>query len=249
MKKLFCFTVVCILLLTSCKFENVTFNDGRRIEPSDNIVKKKYKLSEFDQIDVDVIANVKFIQTKSSDYRVVLSCPDNYVELFSFEVEGGKKELDIEFVRGNVNIDAKHVDVTVFAPALRKIENSGVASVEVDRLKGDRLKVENSGVGSVYIFGLQMADVEADCSGVGSMELGGEADRVELDCSGVGSIKAERLKAKSVKADVSGVGGVRCYASESIEGDVSGVGSLNYGGNPPHKQLRKSGVGGISEIK
>ena len=56
------------------------------------------------------------------------------------------------------------------------------------------------------------------------------------------------LKAKSVKADVSGVGGIRCYASERIDGRVSGVGSLKYGGNPQEKQLKRDGVGGISEI-
>ena len=81
-----------------------------------------------------------------------------------------------------------------------------------------------------------------------SAELKGVADRAELDCSGVGSIKGDGLKAKSVKADVSGVGGIRCYASERIDGRVSGVGSLKYGGNPQEKQLKRDGVGGISEI-
>lgn len=246
MKKLMFLPFACsLLLLASCKIE---LNGGRKIEPSATIVKNEYKLSAFDQIDVDVTANVKFIQGGEGDYRVVLSCPDNYVELFTFEVEKGKNELEIEFIHGNVNIEAKDVDITVYAPTLHKLENSGVASVEIDRLKGDRLKVENSGVGTLYLSGLQLADLEAECSGVGNIELSGEIGRAEFDCSGVGSIKAESLKAKSVKADVSGVGGISCFASEDIDGDVSGVGSLKYGGNPHEKKLKRSGIGDISEI-
>ena len=194
------------------------------------------------------MANVQYIQGKANDYRVVLSCPDNYVELFSFEVERGQNELDIEFTRRKINIEAKHVDITIYAPTLSKLENSGIASVEIDRLKTDRLKVVNSGVGTLYLSGLQLMDLDANCSGVGNVELNGEVNRAELVCGGVGSIKGERLKAKAVKAEVSGVGGISCYASETIEGEVSGVGALKYAGNPQAKSLKRTGVGGISEI-
>lgn len=244
MKKSVFFALLCTVLLSSCKIE---INNGTRIEPSGNIVKNEYQMDAFDQVEVDLIANVKFVQSKDSDYRVVMSCPDNYVELIGFGVENDG-ELEVHFLRDNINIDAQNVDITIYAPALRKLENSGLASVEVDRLKGDRLEVENSGVGGIYLSGLQLVDIVAECSGVGGMELSGEVDRAKLECSGVGSIKAADLKAKSVKGEVSGVGGISCYASESIEAEVSGVGSLKYGGKPHHNHLQRSGVGEITEL-
>lgn len=235
------------LVLASCKFERIaSLNDGRMIEPSSNIVKNEYRLSAFDQVDIDVVANVKFIQGSEGDYRVVLSCPENYVELFQFDVDG--TELGVEFTRDRVNIEAKHVDITIYAPTLRQLENGGVASVEVDRLTTDRLEVENSGVGSLYLSGLTVRQMDAECSGVGNVELSGTADEARLECSGVGSIKAERLTAKAVRADVSGVGGVSCHATESIDADVSGVGSLRYGGKPQRKNLNRTGVGKITEM-
>lgn len=236
-----------VLLFTACKFENVSFNSGNRIEPSSKIVKNEYTVAAFDQMDVNVIANLKFIQSKDGDYRVVLSCPDNYVDLFKFEVEDDG-ELEIGFKRNNVNIEARNVDITVYSPKLKKLENSGVSSIEIDRLKGDRLEVENSGLGTLYISELQFADVDVECSGVGSIEIGGQCGYAELDCSGVGSIKAEPLKSKAVKAEVSGVGGIVCTATESIRGYVSGVGSLKYGGKPQDKELKRTGVGDISEL-
>ena len=236
-------SALCCLLLTSCK---INIGEGLKIEPSSRIVKNEYQQPEFDQIDVDVIANVKFIQSKDNDHRVVLSCPDNYVDLFRFEVENG--ELGIGFARQSVNIEARNVDITIYSPTLNKLESSGVASIEIDKLKTDRLDLENSGVGTLYLSGLTVDQLEAECSGVGNMELSGMANIVTLECSGVGSIKAESLKAKTVKAEVSGVGGIRCYASESIDGEVSGVGSLKYDGHPEKKNLKRTGVGGISEF-
>ncbi|MBQ8487106.1 MAG: DUF2807 domain-containing protein [Prevotella sp.] len=237
---------LCTLLLTACKFDSVNFGDGRKIHPSSQIVKNEYRQPAFDKLDIDVVANVKFIQSDSNDYRVVLSCPDNYVELFKFETEGS--ELNVKFSRDNVNIEGEHVDVTVYSPRLRSLDNSGVASVEVSRLTTDKLEVENSGVGTLYLSGLTVNQLEAECSGVGNIELSGQTGRAELECSGVGSIKAENLKAQAVKAEVSGVGGIRCHATERIDGEVSGVGSLKYGGKPQQKQLRRSGLGEIAEL-
>lgn len=246
MKRILFLSVLCTLLLTACKFENMSFGSGKKIEPSSHVVKNEYRQPAFDKVEVDVIANVKFIQGDSNDYRVVLSCPDNYVDLFKFEVENG--ELEVTFVRDNVNIEARNVDVVVYAPTLRQLENGGVASVEVDRLRADRLEVENSGVGSMYLSGLQVASIDVECSGVGSVELGGVAGSAELECSGVGKIKALQLEAKSVRAEVSGVGGIDCYASERIDGEVSGVGSLRYAGKPQQRKLDRTGVGHINEI-
>lgn len=246
MKQSLLLTALCSLLLASCRLSSVNFGDGKKLEPSQQIVKRESVMKPFDKIDVDVVANVKFIQTDTAVFRVVLSCPDNYVDLFRFEVDGG--ELEVAFTRDNVNIEPANVDITIYAPSLRSLENSGVASVEIDRLRAERLEIDNSGVGSLYLSGLAVGDLEADCSGVGSIELAGSADRVVLDCSGVGSIKAAALKGRVVKADVSGVGGVSCYASERIDGEVSGVGSLSYGGSPCQKQFRRDGVGKISEL-
>lgn len=244
MKKSMFLALVCTVLMTSCKIE---LNPPTIIEPSSNIVKNEYKLKSFDELEVDLTANVKFIQSKDKDCRVVLSCPDNYVELIGFD-QHDAGELKIHFLRNNVNIHAEHVDITVYAPNLKRLENSGVASLEIDKLNSYELEVENSGVGGIYLSGLEIKDLDVECSGVGGIELAGVAQRVDYDCSGVGSIKAGELKAIHVKAEVSGVGGITCYAKESIQGEVSGVGSLKYGGAPKDKELKRSGVGDITEF-
>lgn len=235
-------------LLASCNLDKkMTINIGSNtIEPSGTIVKKELRQKPFSKIDVDVIANVKFIQSETDDYRVVMSVPENYVELFKIEVDND--ELEIDFTRDNINIDAKNVDLTIYAPTLNKLENDGVASVEIDRLNTGQLEVDNSGVGSIYLRGLTVDRLEADCSGVGNIELGGTANTAQLECSGVGSIKAKDLKAKSVRGEVSGVGGITCFAEEELDADVSGVGALKYYGDPKEVRKNRSGVGAITKM-
>ena len=244
MKKIVVLALLSIVFLASCKID---MNGWNKIEPSKNIVKNEYKMDSFDQMEVDLVANVKFIQGKEGDYRVVLSCPDNYVDLIGFDVNSAG-ELEVHFAKDNVNIDAEHVDITVYAPGLKRLENCGVASVEIDKLNAYEFEVENSGVGSIYLSGLEVKSLEAECSGVGGIQLAGVAQSVDLECSGVGSIKGDNLKAKTVKAEVSGVGGISCYASDRIEGEVSGVGSLKYGGQPGEKVLKRDGIGEIVEL-
>lgn len=246
MKKSFLFICLCSLLLSACHIGDIKINGGAMIEPSENIVKKEYPLKNFDKIDIDVMANVKFIQSTDGKSRVVLSAPENYVELFSFEVDGS--ELEATHTRSGINLDTEHVDVTIYSPTLKSLENDGLAVIEMTHLKTDRLEVDNTGVGSMYLTGLDVKELMVDCSGVGSIELGGKADKAELECSGVGSIEAQQLKAKSVRGEVSGVGGIKCYAIERIDAEVSGVGSLEYGGSPKDKRFERTGVGSINAL-
>ena len=116
----------------------------------------------------------------------------------------------------------------MYTSDLIKIQNSGAANINMEKLDTDQMEILNSGVGSITISGI--------------------ADNVELTTSGVGSINASYLKALNVKARVSGVGSIECYASEKIEGRVSGVGSLRYAGNPKVKDTNRTGVGSISEM-
>ena len=201
------FLVVSVLVLTSCKIDVGNWGNGERIEPSNEIVTKTYKLSPFEEV-------------------IELTAPENYIEFYSFESKGNK--LDIGFKKRNINIDGTKNKIKVYTNDLIKIQNSGAASIRMDKLDTDKLTVVNSGVGEIRVAGI--------------------TDDADLINSGVGSIVADNLKALNVKANVSGVGSISCYASEKLDGNVSGVGSLKYAGHPKHLEKRRTGVGSISEM-
>ena len=241
-KMMVCGLVSTLLLFTSC----MEFKVSRGMKPSETIADKELKMSAFDRVELDAMGHVKIVQSETNDYRVVLSAPDNYLELFSFEVNDGKLEMD--FAESVNNLEVKDVNITIFTPRLVQVENEGLCTLTIDSLRSGLLKVENSGVGAMKLRGLRVEKIAVDCSGVGGISLAGVARWANLECSGVGGIDAKNLRARRVKAEVSGVGGLDCYASDSLKASVSGVGALKYAGNPRVKKLDESGVGKISAI-
>lgn len=231
-----------LFLFTSC----IDLKMSSSLKPSETIAKKEMKMSPFDKVELDAMGHVKIVQSQNNDFRVVLSAPENYLDLYTFDVDKGELEMDI--LNSANNLDVSNVNITIYTPKLSKVDNEGLCFVTIDSLKSKQLKVENSGVGTMKLHGLKIEKVSVECSGVGGISLSGIATWVNLDCSGVGSINAKDLKARRVKGDVSGVGGIDCYATDSLKASVSGVGSLKYAGNPYEKIFNESGVGKISEL-
>ncbi|MBQ9216142.1 MAG: DUF2807 domain-containing protein [Prevotella sp.] len=233
-----------VIALSSC---SINVNGLNKIKPSDNIVKKEYKLDKFNEVTTHVVGNIKLIQSEEKDGLVELSAPENYIELFSIKSKGEK--LEISYAKNNLNLEGKNVNITVYTSDLLKIKNSGVASISLDSLDTDELDVENSGVGTIKLNKIQADKISVKCSGVGDIAIDGVTQEADLTCSGVGNIKAQGLKANKANANVSGVGGITCYASEYLDGKVTGVGSLRYDGHPKEKKLNKPGfTGNISEL-
>jgi hypothetical protein len=204
-------------------------------------------MESFSKVDIDLVAKVKFVQSADGDYRVMLKCPDNYVDLFKFEVDDDK--LKAGFTKRMHNgIEASDVSIIICSPTLLELDCEGIATIVIDSLNTPSFKLESEGVGNINISGLTTEMLKVESNGVGSIELKGKSQRAILNCDGVGSIKAEELLASDVKAAVNGVGSISCYVSERIKAEVNGVGSLTYGGQPKTKEVSRNGVGKISEL-
>ncbi len=233
------------LCCTSCFRMNL---GSRQLKPSENIVKKEHRLSAFSKIDLDVVARVKVVQSRGDDYRVVLRCPENYVDLFDFKVDDGELEVRLADDFRRVEMDYKDVGIVVCTPTLERLENDGTGSIEIDSLTTRTLHLDTEGVGSIKVRRLHAEALIVESDGVGNIELEGRARQVSLESNGVGSIDAARLTADDVKAVVNGVGSIECFATQRLKGDLNGVGSLKYGGHPQQKKLNDNGIGKISEM-
>jgi len=234
-----------LVCCTSCV--KVNLGEMRKLKPSDNIVKNEYQMKAFSKIDIDLVAKVKFMQSADGDYRVLLRCPDNYVDLFNFEVEGD--ELELNFAENlHKSIEAKDVAIIICSPTLLEINSEGLGSLTIDSLRTPSLNIDSEGVCNILIKGLNTETLTVESNGVGNIKLNGVAKTVSFNSEGVGSINAEELKAEAVQAEVNGVGSITCFASERIRGEINGVGSLKYGGNPENKQLQRNGIGKITEL-
>ena len=113
MKKTVLMMVSVIIALTSC---SINVNGLNKIKPSDNIVKKEYKLNKFNEVTSRVVGNIILVQSEEKDGLVELSAPENYIELFSIKSKGEK--LDISYEKNNLNLEGKNINITVYTSDL-----------------------------------------------------------------------------------------------------------------------------------
>ena len=235
------------VLLFSVSSCTVRWGDGGKvIEPSEKIVKKKYRFDAFEKVVSQIVGTILLIQSSDGRSEVALSAPENYISYFEFKNNDG--ELVLKYSTNNIALKMDSVRLIVYSPKFTEISNKGAAEIMLDRLKINELEIKNSGVGTFDLKNLDVHELEVSCTGVGNIKLSGTAEQAEYKCSGVGKIDAQDVKAKRVEASVSGVGGIDCYASESLEGNVTGVGGLKYAGHPQNKNLKHSVVGSITEL-
>jgi hypothetical protein len=114
-------------------------------------------------------------------------------------------------------------------------------AVEVKRLE----KLDISGVGSVEVRDIQGERLSVSVDGVGSMTIAGRVDVLDLTLSGVGSFNGEELMTKQATVRNTGVGSAVVNVSEQLDATASGVGSIEYIGSP---QVRES-VDGVGRVK
>ena len=74
--------IFCVAALSSCVEVNMS-SEGKKIKPSSNFKTVEYQQKAFHEIDLNIVATVEFVQGNES--KVVLTAPDNYIELFKFE--------------------------------------------------------------------------------------------------------------------------------------------------------------------
>jgi len=236
--KLLSVTLLLVGLLTGCTVL------GDSIKPSKNYITRKYKVKEFNKIDVSTVGDVFFSQSTDGTTSVQIYGPDNIIALMQVEVKDNTLILNTE--KHNKIRNLKKMKITISSPALIGLYFKGVGDISIeDSLVTSDLEIESKGVGNVKVHSVQCEELKVSSMGVGNVELQGLAKEAFFASKGVGDIEAVNLKAQSVEASSQGVGNISCYATESLSASVKGVGSINYKGMPKEKNFNKGGIGTI----
>lgn len=209
-----------------------------------NFVTRTYKVSEFDKIDISLVADMYYIQSSDGTSSVKAYGPDNVISLIEASIKNNtlylsaKKKLSAR--------KGEKIIITVSSPQLHSIKSTGVGDMFIeDVIESSSLELKNQGVGNIVAKDIKCDNLTVISSGVGHVRLKGRAVNASFVCDGVGNIDAEALKGENVKASARGVGNISCYAVNSIDAQVGGIGNITYWGNPKGKKLTKSGIGSI----
>jgi hypothetical protein len=178
------------------------------------------ELASYAGIQLEAPAEVSYA-AGSSPAQLSVSAPENILPLLKTTVEGEQLVIRLE---GCISLD-EPIMISASGPPLSSLCVSGSGRIGASGLSGDSLRVKVSGSGQVFASG-QIGTVRVDVSGSGDVDLSG-------------------LKASELDASVAGSGSVHAHAFESARVDVSGSGSVRVEGNPPRRDVGRSGSGQV----
>lgn len=231
--------VLCIGLTTASCGKGKVFG----IKGKGTNVKQSRSLSNFDQLELSIDADVYYVQ--DSEYSVEISAQSNVLSYLKTEVKDN--ELEIEFER-NVFSHSK-ITITVHAPNIREFEINGSGRIEAQQaVTAGSLKLEVNGSGDMVFNGLTASFLEAEIEGSGNVKISsGTVDHEKLRISGSGNIDIPGITAKNASAHISGSGDITLRATDYLDANISGSGNIRYYGNPA-MNVNVSGSGKIIHL-
>ena len=207
------------------------------------LVEKTLDLDRFDSFDLAISGDV--ILRRGDRQEVVVSAPENVIDLFDTRVKDGNWE--IRFTK-NVNSYYQQITVAITLPELKGVYVSGSGDVENRdewTTKG-KVRLGVSGSGNIAM-NMNADEIDVRVSGSGDITLRGQADHLNASVSGSGDIDASKFRVRTCDASTVGSGDIEVYVSEQLNAKVVGSGDVEYAGNP---DVRKNiiGSGDISRM-
>ncbi len=198
------------------------------IKGSKNIVTKEVTLTDFSKIKAVSNVDVIYVQ-QAGPAKAVINTSDNVVEYITTTVADGVLTVGI---KNGVTVQAKKLDVTVYAPSVFELEMAGEGDLDCANVTADDFAVILSGEGDLNLK-------KANCkktftmtlSGAGDIEIGTIAcDGFNGVLSGGGDAKVAKLTGNSAEASLSGSGEMELSGKvKLVNYTLTGTGNINAG--------------------
>lgn len=208
--------------------------------------------------------HVKYIQ--GDEFSITVEAESNILPYIETDIRSGA--LEISTVRGTHCLNyTRHPVVTVTAPAISEIVNSGSGDFMAGPLTGSDVTIVNSGSGDITAGTLTGSEVsvivsgsgnvmtddvtattlKATLSGSGDLTMTGEAVSSRYVVSGSGSVFSRYLVSAEARMTLSGSGSVYATVEDSLEAVISGSGNIYLLGDP-EVSLTRTGSGRIIHL-
>ena len=108
-----------------------------------------------------------------------------------------------------------------------------------------QVKVSSEGSGDLKLVILSNDKLDIAAQGSGDLNVKGQTKSLSVKLSGSGDLDAASVKASQVTIDSLGSGNARVSASQEITLHLTGSGDITVVGNPPKRNVVRSGSGDI----
>ncbi|MDR0413370.1 MAG: DUF2807 domain-containing protein [Dysgonamonadaceae bacterium] len=239
---LFVLCFAAVPFLTSC-----TFNFQREIKGNYIIVHEKIPIDDYDEIVLNVPADVYYQQISQDRPFLQLSVDRNVLPGVEVSVENHR----LTITRKNDSLlTPSRFRIYTNSRNLSKVSVAGSGDFYMEReVNAGSMEIHVSGSGDVKADSLYCEKIRVTLSGAGDAEISGAATDAEFHVSGAGDIRAFDFLANTLDCSVSGAGDIRAFAYERLNISVSGAGDVEYKGNPASVTQHLSGAGNIRKVE
>jgi hypothetical protein len=220
-----------LLSLTTCKKENLLdcFKPNGKEITELRLPGSFSKIEVFDKVFVNVY--------KGSDHKVEVTAGKNIIKNVRTRIKDNVLIIEnnntCNFVRGY----KREIVVNVTVPYMRKITNSGVATIRMEQnFVQDTLELRVQNSGDVYINGT-FNEVRTSSHGNGDIYLSGSANSFYIYTHGTNFVKAEDLVVKDFTfVETISIGD--CYINATqlnrLDYHIHASGDIFYSGTPAY---------------
>ncbi|TYB74035.1 GIN domain-containing protein [Bizionia myxarmorum] len=233
-----------IILITAVfiLFSLVSCNESK----SDSNTLKTYDISEFTNLNLELIGDVIYEQSDSA----YLNVSGSSILIEALKVSDDKGELSIELRNKRKFTGKKKLVIKVGSPHLTKVNFESIGTLHIkNNFIGDEVNITNKGVGEIIIDNFQVEKFNLISKSIGSIKIKGSSNWTSINSVGLGEINASEFKSKRVKVVSEGMENMSVYAEDSIDITMKGLGNINYYGNPTDVKTDISTLGKVNRIK
>lgn len=236
MKRIFLFSLLAAIVLSSCRFV-----ENRRIKGDGNVTTAQRSITGFAGVETRGFIDIEVSQ---GDYKVTVEADQNMIPYILTDIHDGNLIVSLKDDFNSYSFTSAKVIIS--APALHVFHTSGSGNITGRGKITDTNKMEIGIGGSGNVdLDINSPSVNAEIGGSGNMTLRGETKEFVSQTNGSGNTEAYDLKSETVKASIYGSGNTNVFASVKLTAEIFGSGNVNYKGNP---QINSSshGSGSVS---
>lgn len=202
-------------------------------------------LGYFNEVLIDVPADIKLIESKTTEYGYTISAESHVIKAITFKVNGKKLEVK---AKQDFKTD-KPVSIQISLAEIAALKTDGsVNVVSTVPTHPDRFTIDLNGASDIQQQFVRAKTTLVNLQGSGTVTMFGKTQQLRLVLSG--SADANFLKFDCQDADVSitGSGTVNILAQRSLKASISGAGEIIYSGKPKVEH-HISGAGEVRAIR
>lgn len=227
----FSMIILVFISISSCNFSETNTSDSS----------KSYSISDFSNLDLEVVGDVYYEQSDKVFLNV--SGSTDLIEKLKVSSENGTLSIKLDNPK-SFSMKKKELIFKVGSPKIESVTFNSVGTFYLkNTFKNDKLIIADNGVGQIKIDDCQVSAFNLTSKAVGTIEIAGSSNQTVIHSEGMGEIDCSKFKSENVKVTSKGVGEISVYAKKSLEIEIDGVGNVKYYGNPTEVKSNISGLG------